>query len=161
MVVPRACRSALLVCGAALVLAAAACGGGGGGADVTISATGSAPLATKPPATTPVVTATIGPVVTPGPAATLQLSADPQELKCDGEQSSAVTARVLDSAGQPVNDGTSVTFSVQALATADPIDTETFAGEATTSVTALGARVGVVVNVTSGKAAAAIRIDCL
>ncbi|HXK34557.1 MAG TPA: invasin domain 3-containing protein [Dehalococcoidia bacterium] len=103
---------------------------------------------------------TLDPSITPGPPERIELRAEPQALACDGENASTVTARVLDEAGQPVADGTAVTFSVQALGTADPIGAETSAGEAQTSVTALGERVGVVVNVSAEGAAASIRIDC-
>jgi hypothetical protein len=117
--------------------------------------------ATGAPTQRPTAAATIDPDVTPGPAATIELRADPQELTCDGDRASAVTARVLDADGQPVQDGTRVTFIVQVLGSADPVNADTLAGEATTSVTALAERAGVVVNVTSGDAAASIRIDCL
>jgi hypothetical protein len=153
----RAIRYAVVVGAVALMFDAAACGGGGAKPPATMSATAT----TEAPAATPVPAITVSPSVMPGPAATLELSANPQELRCDGAQSSTVTARVLDGAGRLVQDGTAVRFSVQTLGTADPIDTETLAGEAKTSVTALGERVGVVVNVTSGGAAAGIRIDCL
>jgi hypothetical protein len=160
MAVHRVSRYAVLVGAVALMFAGAACGGGGS-SGVTPSATVSATqAATETPATAPVATI-VSPSLTPGPAVTLQLRADPQELRCDGKQSSLVTARVLDGTGQPVKDGTPVKFSVQALGTADPVDTETLDGEAKTSVTSLGERVGVVVNVTSGDVAVAIRIDCL
>ena len=116
--------------------------------------------ATEPPAETPAPQATIDPEHTPGPAARIELSAEPQALTCDGTAASAVTALVSDADGQPVEDGTRVTFSVVASGTADPINAETTGGVAETSVVALGEEVGVVVNVTSGDAAAAIRVDC-
>jgi hypothetical protein len=126
------------------------------------SAIASATLAaTQPPAGTPVPVPTIDPVHTPGPAAIIVLRAEPQALTCDGEAASIVTALVLDADNQPVEDGTEVTFSVVASGTADPIDAETSGGEAQTEVVALGEQVGVVVNVSSGDAAMAIRIDCL
>lgn len=155
-------RHLALTCLVALTLAASACSDDGG-AKATPSAVGTtattptiAPTVTRPIAT-PVVTAS----ATPRPPAAIELGAAPQKLSCDGVQSSVVTARVLDQAGQPVVDGTRVTFSVVALGAADPIEAETVAGQAKTSVTAIGRQVGVVVNVTSGDAATAIRIDCL
>ena len=97
---------------------------------------------------------------TPGPAATIELAADPQQLTCDGEQASVVTANVFDAGNRPVADGTGVRFSVVALGTADPINTVTTDGVAETSVVALASQAGVVVNVTSGEASGSIRIDC-
>jgi|CXWL01.1.fsa_nt_gi hypothetical protein len=95
-----------------------------------------------------------------GPAATIELTADPQKLTCDGEQASVVTASVFDAGNRPVDDGTEVRFSVVALGTADPINTVTTDGVAKTSVVALASQAGVVVNVTSGEASASIRVDC-
>lgn len=97
---------------------------------------------------------------TPGPAASIELTADPQQLACDGQQASVVTASVFDAGNRPVDDGTDVRFSVVALGTADPINTVTQDGAAETSVVALASQAGVVVNVTSGEASASIRIDC-
>jgi hypothetical protein len=147
----------LLILAALLVLGAACDDDEGDDSTVTPSADASA---TSAPTQRPSATATVNPSTTPGPAATLELRADPQELACDGEQASAVTARVLDAAGYPVEDGTRVTFNVQVLGSADPINAETLNGEATTSVVALAEGAGVVVNVTSGDAAASIRVDC-
>jgi hypothetical protein len=141
-------------------VAAAACDDGDDAEPTT--APSSTMAATREPtaATTPTVVATIDPAVTPGPAATIELAADPQQLTCDGETPSVVTARVFDEDGNPVADGTAVRFSVATLGTADPIDTTTTRGEATTSVVALAQQSGVPVNVSSGEAAASIRIDC-
>ena len=147
----------LLIVPALLVLGAACDDDDGDDSTLTPSADASA---TSAPMQRPTATATVNPSTTPGPAATLELRADPQALTCDGEQASAVTARVLDAAGHPVEDGTRVTFNVQVLGSADPINAETLGGEATTAVTALAERAGVVVNVTSGDAAASIRIHC-
>jgi hypothetical protein len=130
--------------------------------DETPSAVASATLAaTQPPADTPAPAPTVDPEHTPGPASTIELRAEPQALTCDGDTPSIVTALVLDAEGQPVEDGTEVTFSVVASGTADPIDAETSGGEAQSEVVALGEQVGVVVNVSSGDAAMAIRVDCL
>jgi hypothetical protein len=131
-----------------------------GGGEATPTATLAAAV-TPASTTAPTVAPTIDPSITPGPAATLELSASPQRLVCDGSTVSTVRARVLDEAGVPVADGTAVHFDVQALGTADPINAETESGVATTSLTARGEGVGVVVNVSAGDAAAAIRIDCL
>jgi hypothetical protein len=122
------------------------------------SATLPATQAASTPAATPATT--VDPDVTPGPPIAIELSADPQQLVCDGEQQSSVTALVVDALNHPVADGTDVRFEVATLGTADPINTTTTAGLAATSVVALGSEVGVVVNVTAGEAAASIRIDC-
>jgi hypothetical protein len=152
-------RSAALLMVVPLLVAGVGCSGGGGKPTATPTSTAS-PALTRTPITTPPATSSPEPRSTPLPAATLELSADPQQLTCDGAQVSTVSARVLDSARNPVADGTAVHFSVQVLGAADPVDAETVAGVATTSITARGERVGVVVNVTSGEAAAGIRVDC-
>ena len=156
----RAGRYGVLVVGAALLFAGIACSGGSGKPDVTPSSVASTSTSTATPDITPRAAPSVNPKRTAEPAATVELSADPQSLICDGKRASTVTARLLDEAGQPVEDGTPVHFSVQALGSADPINTETTRGAAQTGVIALSGQAGVVVNVTSGSVAAAIRIDC-
>lgn len=157
----RASWTAVLLAG--IAAGGAACDDDDGGGDATSTPSVVAQASAGP--TQPVATAAPRPTIdvehTPGPAATLQLSAEPAELVCDGDRASMVTALVLDRDGQPVDDGTRVNFSVQVSGTADPINAETEGGVATTSVVALGEGIGVVVNVTSGDAAMALRIDCL
>jgi hypothetical protein len=106
---------------------------------------------------------------TPGPPATIELTAEPQQLVCDGNAASKVTARVFDAQGHPVADGAIITFGVVTLGTAEPINAPILGGMAETSVVALatglaaGQGVPVVVS-TSGDAgvvSASIRIDCL
>jgi adhesin/invasin len=97
---------------------------------------------------------------TPGPAATLALTADPQRLACDGTQTSTITALVSDDAGRPVDDGTPVNFSVVTLGTIDPINATTTDGVATAILTPRAEGGGVVVNVTAGEAAEGLRVDC-
>ncbi|MBU0507333.1 Ig-like domain-containing protein [bacterium] len=46
-------------------------------------------------------------------AATINLSANPQQLVADGNAQSALRATVLDAQGRPVSDGTSVTFAAR------------------------------------------------
>jgi hypothetical protein len=122
------------------------------------SATLPATQNTSIPAGTPA--STVDPNVTPGPPIALELTADPQQLVCDGEQESQVTARVIDALNNPVADGTEVHFEVVTLGTADPINATTLGGIAESTVVALGEDVGVVVNASAGEAAASIRIDC-
>ncbi len=96
-----------------------------------------------------------------GAPATIALTASPAAIACDGTQTSSVTAKVTDSGGNNVANGTSVEFSVVALGTANPITTTTADGSASSTITPLsGATAGVVVLVTAGDAQASIRIDC-
>jgi adhesin/invasin len=95
-----------------------------------------------------------------GPSA-VALTAAPASIDCNGTSTATVTAKVTDSAGNNVADGTSVTFSVVALGTANPITAKTTAGTATTTITPLSANVaGVTVNVTAGSAQSSILVSC-
>jgi hypothetical protein len=145
---------ALATC--ALAMSAAACDGSDDDPEPTDAP--SATVSPRAPAATPAVTVDLN--VTPGPPIAIELTANPQELVCDGEQISKVTAAVVDALNHAVKDGTAVEFEVVALGTADPINTTTTGGIAETSVVALGSQVGVVVNVSSGEAASSIRLDC-
>jgi hypothetical protein len=150
----------ILIATGALAFVLSACeGDGAGSATPTMPATSTTAASTPPPTLPP---GTVEPSPTPGPGepATIELSADPQTLVCDGERASRVTARVLNVESAPVADGTVVRFSVVTLGTADPIDATTTDGVAETSVVALGSQVGVVVNVTAGEVQRGIRIDC-
>jgi hypothetical protein len=72
-----------------------------------------------------------------------------------------VTATVTDADGNAVANGTGVTFSVVALGTANPINTTTTGGTASSTITPLsGATAGVTVIVTAGSATASTRVDC-
>lgn len=98
----------------------------------------------------------------PGEPAAIALTADPASILCDGTNSSTVTAKVTDAAGNNVVDGTPVTFSVIALGTANPIITSTSDGTVSSTVTPVfGATAGITVKVTSGRVASSIRIDCV
>ncbi len=93
------------------------------------------------------------------------LVAAPAEIKCDGSETSTVTATITDSDGNNVADGTEVTFSVVALGTANPINTTTTDGIATSVITPLSnssAGVTVIVSVDNGSDAStvSIRVDC-
>lgn len=158
MTLTRKTLLAILAAIAAPVLFAA-CDDGDDPTPTNTPTAASAGLTPLPPTLPP---GTASPSVTPAPGApaTIELTADPQALVCDGVQPSRVTARVLDVGGAPVADGTDVRFSVVTLGTADPIDTTTVDGGAETSVVALGSGVGVVVNVTAGAVEQGIRIDC-
>lgn len=98
--------------------------------------------------------------MTAGPPDRVELSAEPQVLVCDGVQESVVTARVFDENDVPVSDGINVRFNVVAIGTANPIDTETVGGVATTTIVGVGSGVGIVVNVAVGEVETAIRVDC-
>jgi adhesin/invasin len=96
-----------------------------------------------------------------GPAANITLAASPSAIACDGTQTSTVTATVTDSDGNPVANGTTVTFSVVALGTANPINVATADGTASSTITPLsGSTAGVTVIVSSGAASSSIRVDC-
>ena len=100
------------------------------------------------------------------------LTATASSIKCDGTETSTVTAKVTDSKGNNVADGVPVTFSVVALGTANPINTTTKDGMATTTVTPLSnSSAGVTVIVTAGDAnvkgtgqsgliQTSVRVDC-
>jgi hypothetical protein len=122
------------------------------------------------------VTATIDPNGTPGDSDdedssvdievvgepdNVALTASPAAIDCDGVNTSTVSATVTDSDGNNVADGTTVNFSVVALGTANPINSDTTDGVATSTITPLsGAVAGVTVIVTAGDAQASIRVDC-
>jgi hypothetical protein len=81
------------------------------------------------------------------------LTASASQIKCDGTETSTVTAKVTDADGNNVADGTPVTFSVVALGTANPINTTTKDGVATSVITPLSnSSAGVTVIVTAGDA---------
>jgi hypothetical protein len=89
-----------------------------------------------------------------GVPATVDLVPSPAVIPCDGVTSSTVTATVLDAAQNEVVDGTPVNFSVVALGTANPINTTTEGGQASSQITPLsGATAGVTVVVTAGTGA--------
>jgi hypothetical protein len=96
-----------------------------------------------------------------GLPADIALTAVPAEIECDGSETSTVSALVTDSAGNNVANGTEVNFSVVALGTANPINTTTTDGVATTVVTPLSnSSAGVTVIVTAGDVQNSIRVDC-
>lgn len=97
----------------------------------------------------------------------VQLSAVASTIKCDGSETSTVTATVTDADGNNVADGVPVNFSVVALGTANPINTVTTDGKATSVITPLSnASAGVTVIVTAGDSSIAdvvqtsVRVDC-
>jgi len=70
------------------------------------------PTATLPPPTdTPASTATPAPNW-PGPAHTIQISSDPDEVVCDGQHAAQISVRLLDASVSPVADGTPVYFAI-------------------------------------------------
>jgi hypothetical protein len=96
-----------------------------------------------------------------GEPANVALTASPAAIDCDGAATATVSATVTDADGNNVADGTDVNFSVVALGTANPINDDTAAGVASSSITPLsGAVAGVTVIVSAGDAQASIRIDC-
>lgn len=103
-----------------------------------------------------------------GAPASLALTAAPSEIKCDGSETSTVTVTATDSEGNAVVPGFPVNFTVVALGTANPINTETDAnGQASTVVTPLSnSSAGVTVIVTVGDSSietavqTSTRVDC-
>lgn len=103
-----------------------------------------------------------------GAPASLALTAAPSEIKCDGSETSTVTVTATDSEGNAVVPGFPVNFTVVALGTANPINTETDEnGQASTVVTPLSnSSAGVTVIVTVGDSSietavqASTRVDC-
>jgi len=95
------------------------------------------------------------------------LTAEASSIKCDGSEKSTVTAKVTDSKGNNVADGVPVNFSVVALGTANPINTVTKDGKATSVITPLSnSSAGVTVIVSAGDVGIAavvqtsVRVDC-
>ncbi len=107
-------------------------------------------------------------VTVTGVPANIALTASPAAIPCDGKTTSTVTAKVTDSAGNNVVDGTPVNFSVVALGTANPINTTTTGGTASSVITPLsGNTSGVVVTVSAstlggliGTAQSSILVAC-
>jgi hypothetical protein len=131
------------------------CGIAAGTANVTATA-----AATVISGTTASVTRTSSITVTGVPAA-IALAAAPASIECNGTNTATVTATVTDSAGNNVVDGTSVTFSVVALGTANPVTTTTTGGTASSVITPLSGTVaGTVVTVSAGSVQQQVTIAC-
>jgi hypothetical protein len=97
-----------------------------------------------------------------GAPASISLVAAPPAVPCNGRNSSIVTATVRDADGNPVDDGTPVTFSVVAFGVADPIFTTTSGGVVRSTITPLSSSFSSIkITVTSGTAASSIEIDCV
>lgn len=91
---------------------------------------------------------------------TVNLTASASQIKCDGTETSTVTAKVTDADGNNVADGVPVTFSVVALGTANPINTTTKDGVATSVITPLSnSSAGVTVIVTAGNSDLAAQVQ--
>jgi hypothetical protein len=96
-----------------------------------------------------------------GEPATINLTANPATLACDGTASSTISATVIDAAGNNVVNGVSVNFDVQVLGTANPIKASTANGVATSVVTPLAIQdTGVPVIVTAGNVQSSILVQC-
>lgn len=148
--------------GAPIAFYGVICGGSGTG-ETTIRAdifAGSGPISADDNSTADITVV--------GAPATLNTTVSPPEIACDGVNSSTVTVTVLDSDGNTVPAGVPVNFSVVALGTANPINTETDAdGVASSVVTPLSnASAGVTVIITAGDSSIAspvqtsVRVDC-
>ena len=67
--------------------------------------------------------------------ANISLAVDPPTLACDGTAAAAVTATVTTADGDPVANGTDITWSVQVLGTVSPLSGDVSGGTATANVT--------------------------
>jgi hypothetical protein len=76
-----------------------------------------------------------------GAGSNLALSVDPPAINCDGVTSATVNATVTNKDGDNAADGTDVSWSVQALGTANPLVSNVTAGKTSTTVTPLAGNV--------------------
>ena len=96
-----------------------------------------------------------------GKPASITLAAAPAVVQCDGTATAEISATVSDGDGNPVENGTPVTFDVSVLGTANPIIAKVGAGVAKSAVTPLAAsNTGVPVIVTAGDVQASIIVTC-
>jgi hypothetical protein len=96
-----------------------------------------------------------------GPPASIELSASPASVVCDGVNTSKVTAVVKDADGNFVSDGNNVEFSAQVIGSVSPTGGRTSGGSVATVLTPLaGGRLGVPVVVTAGSLQSSILVDC-
>jgi hypothetical protein len=96
-----------------------------------------------------------------GPPASLEITAEPARLLCDGTAGSTVSATVTDAKGNEVANGTEVHFDVKVLGVATPRIAKTADGVAVATVTPLsGVLQGVPVVVTAGDVQESVLIRC-
>lgn len=137
--------------------------GGASHALPPISQRGIIPIGIDPPTATPTATATVSltPIGLPGPV-TIQITAQPLEIRCDGSEHATLGIRLLDAAGAPVPDGT-VVYIYSYNGNASPSRVLTSNGYAVTSITLFGDfdRGGPNVLIESSPLSAGIRIRCL
>ncbi len=96
-----------------------------------------------------------------GPAASVYLRANPSSIIADGKSVTTITVEVRDSSGNPVDDGTLVSFSTSLGAVESMVSTKAGVARARlTSGTVTGAA-SVSAWVTQGGAAGQIRVECL
>ena len=91
----------------------------------------------------------------------ITLTASPAVVDCAAGEPSTVTAFIVDASEEPVPDGTLVSFSAAAPATADPGNALTAGGEASSTITpAVYTADGITVIVSALDGQNQIRIDC-
>lgn len=91
----------------------------------------------------------------------ITLTASPAVVDCAAGEPSTVTAFIVDASEEPVPDGTLVSFSAAAPATADPGSALTAGGEASSTITpAVYTADGITVVVSALDGQNQIRIDC-
>jgi hypothetical protein len=95
-------------------------------------------------------------LTTGGPPSNVALTPVPPSLVCDGTNTSTLTAHVTDGLGHDIADGVPAHFNVTGLGTANPINTVTTGGLASTQIKPLpAASGGVAIVVSAGDAAIA------
>ncbi len=111
-------------------------------------------------ATTGAAVGTSAVTVLPGPVAAMTLASHPSVLEANGQDQAEIEAILVDSFGNPVIDGTEVTFG-STQGTVDPPTSYTLGGKATTTLTA-GTVTGVaIVTAASGLASATVQTTLL
>ncbi|HEX5478146.1 MAG TPA: hypothetical protein VFY79_00350 [Dehalococcoidia bacterium] len=119
-------------------------------------------VATDMPGEIPAIPGTLSKVTSitvVGPPVSIDLSADPASVACDGVQGSTVTASIYDTLGTPVLDGTTVNFSASS-GSAMPSSATTSGGTATSAIVPAAGAQSVDVTVTAGSASNMIAIPC-
>ncbi len=129
--------------------------------EVRVEVTDTTPLVHPAMASTSLTSSRLW-TIEPRLPASIDLTASPAGIVCDGIQTSAVTAYVTDAFGDPVDDSTSVTFSVIGDGVPYPAVTSTSGGVAGSTITpAATAGAGVSVHVVAALVEASIDISCL
>jgi hypothetical protein len=96
-----------------------------------------------------------------GPPDSISIDAEPSEISCNDDQASLVTASVIDGNGDPVDNGTTVNFSVIGNGYASPTSAQTLGGDASTQVFGtVPSDTSLTVVATAGSAQEQLFIEC-